>query len=1023
MGESKDTRLHLVTFRSPRLTSPDVSERPAGPTLVGREDDVAVLTAALEAAGGGRMAALFLTGEAGVGKTRLVQDLAGRAVAAGATVLFGGATDIEESPPFWPVTSGLRGLLRSESGRAVRQQLEPWTAQVEGLLAAGPVDPHTRVQTLELLRHVVLRLAERSTVVLVVEDLQWADRSTLDLLAYLVANLPDERVLIVASHRTDAPSARSPARTMISELARHRQVRSLDVVPLSRAAVAQLVAASAPGRPDLVELVWQRSAGNAFIAEETLRAALDGDPQALSMTLRELVLSRIGGLAPPALRVVRAVALCDGLLPHRLLAAVLNDSAVLDDPVDLLGALRAAVDAGVVVVDPGTDGYRLRHGLMTDVVVGELLPGERIDLHRRYAVALADAWARELPGVDARLAHHWQAAGDTARAAVAAVAAAESAVRVRGYAEAHRHWLRAARLAGALATPTLTRATCLERAAEAAHLAGDADQAVALVGERLELVDDPGGRDAALLHARTGQYLVAAGRGTEASFAYGRARAALPDTGADRERAEVLGGYAAALCSAGDLAAARTTAQDALAAAQRAGLVVEEARALATLGFSLAYLEDPAEGEKALVGSLAAAERAGDPLEIARAYRSLAELLCGPLNELDRGIRVARTGAARIDELGLSRSAGAGLLAVGANGLFRAGRWDEAETLVAEAWTHAPTGAEALELRLARARMDTGRGRFDEAEDDLEAVDALSAGSAGPRYRIPMQTLRAGVAMWRERPDLALDHVGAGLDVVEQGSDDVWLDAPLVWHGARARAEMTRLGMRRAGDGTADEIGARLARHATALARKAATSVPAVRVIVELFVRQCRAEDGRADNRSDPAEWADLAKEWGERGQPYPTAYAHMRHAEAQFARRAHSAAATDALLRAERIVREMGATPFLAELTQLAERARVKIDTPVPAPRQAPELDPAPPPETVPGPEPADELAGLTARELEVLSELADGHTNREVGQRLFISEKTVGAHVGRIYAKLGVHTRVQASAVYFRSRGDRRT
>lgn len=1004
--------MHLVTLRTPGLTSPDVSERPAGPALVGREDDVAVLTAALEAAGGGRMAALFLTGEAGVGKTRLVQDLAGRAAAAGATVLFGGATDIEESPPFWPVTSALRGLLRSDSGKAVRRQLEPWTAQVDELLAAGPVDPHARVQTLELLRHVVLRLAERSTVVLAVEDLQWADRSTLDLLAYLVANLPDERVLIVASHRTDAPSARSPARTMISELARHRQVRSLDVAPLRRAAVAELVAASAPGRPDLVELVWQRSAGNAFIAEETLRAVRDGDPQALSMTLRELVLSRIGGLAPAVLRVVRAVALCDGLLPHRLLAAA------LDDPADLLDALRVAVDAGVVVVDPGTDGYRLRHGLMTDVVVGELLPGERIDLHRRYAVALSAAWARELPGVDARLAHHWQAAGDTARAAAAAVAAAEAAVRVRGYAEAHRHWLRAARLAGALTAPTPSRATCLERAAEAAHLAGDADQAVALVGERLELVDDPGGRDAALLHARTGQYLVAAGRGTEASFAYGRARDALPATGADQERAAVLGGHAAALWAAGDLAAARTTAQDALEAARRVGLVVEEARALATLGFSLAYLEDPAAGENALVASLAAAERAADPMEIAHAYRSLAELLCGPLNELDRGIRVSRTGGARIDQLGLSRSAGAGLLAVGANGLFRAGRWDEAEALVAEAWTHSPTGAEALELRLARARMDTGRGRFDEAEDDLEAVDALSAGSAGPRYRIPMWTLRAGVAMWRDRPDLALDHVGAGLDVVEQGSDDVWLDAPLVWHGARARAELTRLGMRRRDDG----IDARLARHAAALARKAATSVPAVRVIVELFVRQCHAEDGRADNRSDPAEWADLAKEWGDLGQPYPTAYAHMRHAEAQFTRRAHSVAAIDALRRAERIVRELGATPFLAELTQLAERARVRIDTPVPAPRRAPELDP-PSPRTVPGPVPADELAELTARELEVLSELADGHTNREVAQRLFISEKTVGAHVGRIYAKLGVHTRVQASAVWFRARPVRRT
>jgi DNA-binding CsgD family transcriptional regulator/tetratricopeptide (TPR) repeat protein len=971
---------------------------------------MATLTAALDAARQGRMAALFLTGEAGVGKTRLVQELVARATAAGATALVGGATDIAESPPFWPVVSALRTVLRSEDGASLRRQLAPWADQLDELVAPGPAalaDPPARMQTLELLHRVVLRLAERSAVVLVVEDLHWADRSTLDLLAYLVANLSDERMLIVASHRTGGASDGSVARGMINELSRHRQVRCLEVAPLRRAAVARLVESAAPGRADLAELVWKRSAGNAFIAEETLRAALGGDPDALSMTLRELVLSHIGRLTPPALRVVRAVAICDGPLPHALLAAVLEDAGP-----ELLGSLREAVDAGVVVVDPATNGYRLRHGLLTDVVIGELLPGERIDLHRRYAVAMEGSGALELPGIDARRAHHWYGAGDMDRAAVAAVAAAEAAGRVRGYAEAHRHWLRAARLARVLPDPPVPRAACLAQAAEAAHLAGDADQAVALLVEQIDMVDDADGRNLALLHARTGQYLVAAGRGTEAALAFGRAIAALPATGAERDRAEVLGGHAAALWSAGDFAAARAAAEGALALARDAGLVVEEARALATLGFSLAYLEDTAAGERALVASLEAAERAADPVEIGRAYRSLAELLCGPVNELDRGIDAARRGAVRIQELGLARSVGAGLLAVGANGLFRAGRWDEAEALVAEAWDLQPTGAEALELRLARARLDTGRARFDAAEDDLEAVAALAAASTGPRYRVPMLTLRAGLAMWRGRPDLALDHVEAGLDVVEDGSDDVWLVAPLLWHGARARAELTRLGVGRRETG----LDARLARHVDALKEQAATSAPAVRDTVVLFARQCEAEQGRAESRSDPRLWAEIAVAWDMRRQPYPAAYAHLRHAEAQFALRSRSAEATDALVSAERIARRLGATPFLAEITELAHRARVRFDTPVPAPRRAPEAVP------VPSPAPVDELATLTARELEVLIELADGHTNKEVAQRLFISEKTVGAHVGRIYAKLGVRSRVQASSVLFRARPDAR-
>ncbi|WP_433294365.1 helix-turn-helix transcriptional regulator [Pseudonocardia sp. CA-142604] len=983
-----------------------MTERPATPPLVGRDDHVATLMSAFDGVQQGRMATVFLVGDAGVGKTRLVQHLVSCAEEADATVLLGGATDIAESPPFWPVASALRNLLRSQRGEELQQLLSPWADQLEELVALRPAVPalagaQARVQTLELLHRVVLRLAARSVVVLVVEDLQWADRSTLDLLAYLVANLVDERVLVVATHRTELPADASPARTMINEFRRHRQVQCLEIAPLHRNAVAEMVHALAPGRTDLVDLVWKRSAGNAFIAEETVRAALDGDPTALPTTLRELVLSRVNRLSEPALRAVRAIALCDGPLPHRLLEAVLDGGGP-----DLFGALREAVNAGVVVVDDGVDGYRLRHGLMTDVVIRELLPGERMHLHRRYAVALEEPWARELPGVDARLAHHWQSAGDVERAAAAAVAAAESAGQLRGYAEAHRHWLRAARLAGQLAEPPIARSECLERAAEAAHLAGDADQAVALLAERLSLLeatDESGGLDAALLHARTGQYLVAAGRGAEAALAFGRATAALPASGAEEERAQVLGWQASALWTAGDYAAAHVSAERALELARRMGLAAEEAKALATLGFSLAYREDPEAGEAALRESLAVAERAGEPQEIARAYRSLADLLSGPLNELDRGVEIARAGADRAHALGLHRSAGVGLISIAANGLFRLGLWDEADAAIAEAWELAPSGAEALELRLSRARMDIGRGRFSSAEDDLEAVDVLAASTIGPRYRIPLLTLRAGLTMWQDRPDVALDHVAAGLDVVEQGSDDVWLVAPLVWHGARARAELAMLGLRRPDDG----IDGRLRRHAAELTRKAASSVPAIRDTVLGFVRMCAAEDGRALGRSDPELWESVAEFWHSQQQPYPSAYAHLRRAEALLAQRAQSAAATEALRHAGHLARELGATPFLEEVVDLAERARVRIDAPVPVP------EPDPPAEEAQG----DELAALTARELEVLTELSGGRTNREIAQRLFISEKTVGVHVSRIYAKIGVHTRVQATAVLFRS------
>jgi DNA-binding CsgD family transcriptional regulator len=973
-----------------------VTDRPAVPALVGRVRELAVLTAALAAATAGRPGAVLLTGAAGVGKTRLVDELLAAAERAGAVPLRGTATDIAEGPPFRPVLSAVRALRRSARGGL----LGPWVAELEELEAAG--GQPSRVRTLELLHRIVLGLAAEAVVVLAVEDVQWADRSTWDLLAALIADLSGERLLLVVTHGTDDRPGAGPGRAVLGELGRHRRVRALEVPPLDRAAVAELVRAAAPppDRAGLVELVWARSAGNAFIAEQTLRAALDGDPAALPATLRELVLARLDRLSDPARRVVRAVALADGPLPHRLLEAVLAGEA------GLLDALREAVEAGVVVVAPGTgtgpESYGLRHGLLTEVVAGGLLPGERMDLHRRYATGLAALGTAE----PARLAHHWQGAGEAGPALVATAAAARAAEELRGHADAHRHWLRAARLAGAVADPAVDRATCLERGAECAHLAGDADQAVALLTERLaDGAADPA--VAAGLHARTGEYLVAAGRTGEAVLAFGRAGAALPAAGADRERAAVLGGRAAALLAAGDVAAARSAAEEALGPARRARWAPARAGVLATLGFGLACLADPAAGERALAESLEVAERAGDPAGIARAHRVLAELLCGPLNEPARGVRVALAGVARVDELGLSRGAGSGLLALAAAGLFRLGRWDEAAAVLDRVRALRPRGAEAVELRLQRARLNTHRGLLAAAEDDLEAAALLTA-SAGPRHRLPLLTLRTGLAVRRGRPDLALEHVRAGLDLVDRGTDELWLVTALVRYGAWARAEAAARGLVDDAD-----LAARLRGHVDGLARRASGAVPEVRAGVQAGVLTCRAEDGRSAGRSDPAAWAEVVDAWAGLGEPLPFAYAHLRRAEALLVRRAGSAEGVAALREAARLAAELGARPLADEVAGLAERARVRLATPVLAPVAAALTAARPRP---------DELTGLTARELEVLVELAGGRTNREIAGRLFISEKTVGVHVSRIYAKIGVHSRVQASAVLLRCRPEHR-
>jgi len=1001
-----------------------VGEGGAAGQLVGRDAELAELVADFQAAGSGRMAAVILGGDAGVGKSRLVEEFTGLTESAGAIVLTGRGIDIADAPPFWPVIAALRHGVRSAPDQEIADLLGPRLARLDDLSA----EPGPRVQILEALYRTVVELAQRHVVVLVIEDLQWADRSTRDFLVYLVASLTTERVLLVGTYRSFAAGDAPGLAGTLVELRRHRHVSWREIAPFTRDSLASLVEAWAPDRPGLEPLVWQRSAGNAFIAEETVRAVLAGDALGLPTTLRELVLNRVGSLSSSAQLVARAVAVSSGPLPHQLLAEVLERP----EP-ELLDAVRTAVSAGVVVVDERFEGYRLRHGLMTEVVVADLLPGERIELHRRYATALSKISATDPGGtappaqdpdaesaistavstleLSARLAHHWQHAGAPERALQAVVAAAQAAERIRGYAEAHRHWLRAAELVTQVpvAARVASRSVCLEWAAEAAHLAGEHDDAVALLDQRLtepRPTEPPLAEDVtiALLTARMGQYLNAAGHSGRAAHAYRKATSLLPEHGADAERAEVLAGHAAVLLQGGEFAAAGSVARRALRLSRAASLPSVEARVLAILGFSRAYLADTEKGSSALVEALGVAERTGAPTAIGEAYLRRAELLSGPLNQLVEGVACAREGAQRVVELGLSRTAGVALLALAANGLFRLGRWDEAERAVAQAWALEPTGGEALEVRLARCRLDVGRGRFASAEHDLEAVELLTGSSAGPRHLIPLLVLRAGLEMWRARPDLAVGHVEEGLTLVEMGATDVWLVAPLLWHGTRAWAETTRLGLAPL---SADQT-RRLRGHCADMVRRSAGTVPAVRDVVSTFAVMCTAETTRAEGQSDPAMWAQVAELWEQRLQPYPAAYGRLRRAEALLASRSRSAVATRELVQAERTARALDAVPFLAEITDLAKRARIQLDTPdsdeehIPSPRVGTE----------------SVLDALTARELEVLVELASGLTNRQIASRLFISEKTVGVHVSRIFTKFGVHSRVQASALLHRAR-----
>jgi DNA-binding CsgD family transcriptional regulator len=287
-----------------------------------------------------------------------------------------------------------------------------------------------------------------------------------------------------------------------------------------------------------------------------------------------------------------------------------------------------------------------------------------------------------------------------------------------------------------------------------------------------------------------------------------------------------------------------------------------------------------------------------------------------------------------------------------------------------------------------------GFGDIDAAQRDLDAVATLLAGG-GARHVLPMLTLRAGLAMWQGRHAQARAAVQRGL--TETRSDDLVLLGVLAWHGLRAEAEA-----RAAGEAVDPGAIRRLKTVVERMSEGVGNAATPVRAVIDGYLDLCHAEISRVDERHDPDPWQRAASTWDRRNQPYPAAYARLRRAEAALTRKSRKPAAVVALREAYATATAMGARPFAAEIVSTAHRFRVALADDV----DTVELNP-------PGGE-DDGLGVLTQREREVLAAVAEGLTNREIGERLFISERTVGVHVGHIFDKLQVRTRVQASRVY---------
>ena len=427
-----------------------MSSPPAPPPLIGRARELAALEQAVGLGPPPRSGLVLLSGDAGIGKSRLVTALGDRAVATGWRLAVGHCLDLGGSPlPYLPFTE-VAARLAGTRPELMRELVRRWPA-VRRLLPAqadpGALDeprapegePVDRASFFASLHALLAELGRAAPLLLVVEDLHWADRSTYDLLSYLFTRGFAEPVSVVATYRSDDLHRRHPLRTVAAQWSRLPGTTRIELGPLPEEDVERLVHALHPAplpARDLATVV-ERAEGNAFFTEELVAAV---GSRTMPRDLAGLLLLRLDALEPEARLVVRAAAVGGRQVQDTLLAAVTGLDAVRFE-----AAVRAAVDLNVLV--PDEDGYRFRHSLLAEAVYEDLLPGERRRLHAAFVATLLASGAP--PGA-ADLARHAVAADDHAVAAAASEQAGDEALAAGGPDEAARHYALALDLQHAL---------------------------------------------------------------------------------------------------------------------------------------------------------------------------------------------------------------------------------------------------------------------------------------------------------------------------------------------------------------------------------------------------------------------------------------------------------------------------------------------------------------------------------------------------------------------------------------------
>ncbi|MDT3400109.1 AAA family ATPase, partial [Streptomyces sp. B1866] len=870
---------------------------PVSPVFVGRAEELAALTDALARAAAGEPQVVLVGGEAGVGKTRLLEEFLTAAGAAGAVTALGGCVEIgADGLPFAPVSTVLRALRRrlgdELASAAAGQEGELARLLPElGETARESYDEDGRARLFELTVRLLERLAADRPLVVAVEDLHWADRSTRELLAYLFRALLSARLLVVATYRSDDIHRRHPLRPFLAEADRIRAVRRFELPRFTREEVRAQLAGLSGAEPDgaLVDRVFRRTDGNAFFVEEIARSITEGCATGLSDSLRDLLLVRVEALPEDAQRVVRTAAEGGSAVEYDLLRAV----ARLGED-DLIEALRAAVGANILQPTRDEGGYCFRHALVREAVLDDLLPGERSRLNRRYAEALeAEPALVRAEERAARLASYWYCAREPARALPAALHASAVARRRYAHAEQLRLLERALELwegapaevrrvqrpfDHAEAYPACRRddeagrhLDLLAEVVVAAHLSGQRERALAVAKRALRMLDEAADPlRAAWFWTQRSKLMEGLARG-DGWAELARAQELVRGLPPSAVHAEVL-------AQAAGWAMTHSPGPEGYATAERAvelGRLVRaegtELNARLTLGH---FKIESGDVEGGLAEMRRACARAVELCEVSvlgRCFVNLASSL-ESVGRSAEAVEVAEQGARILDRFGLADSR-AWVHGNESQSLFSLGRWEEAERAALAARRLAqgskPRAAAANRLaRLAHARGDlaTAQREFD------TALELYGTHDPQPHYTVELHAHALRLAAARGRITQARAVLDRALDGgFPPGTHRyAW---PLLLAAAEAEADARGLP---AADEGREQVLDRV--------RAAARHLPQALPVWRAYGLVVDAELLRARGRDHPGRWAEAVAAFEAVDRPYELARARFRWAEALLA-------------------------------------------------------------------------------------------------------------------------------------------